>query len=497
MIMAGKNKNENSKSHLKKLKKYLVSGYVFIIVAVVIIISILTINKTDKALTSKVSNLTTALNMQMKINIESYLSKMETTGTLVFATEEVYTYDAASTDMDEYESLNTEKIISDNLFDICMMENFVDFGIVYSNNHVVGKVSNGTLKLFGDRLYDDLSAMITRQRTHDGWSTGYNNDFKRIYYVKRINDGAVLVTSFYTTELETVFEHPEEMIDMTVQLIDNNNAVIYSSDNEETGNRLSEEIEKRIDNRLSATIIDNEYLLTVSECGDSWYVICSIPTEIILAEKNEITFYIVIVGAAATIIAVILAVILAVSITNPMDNIVTTLDTKAHIDQLTGLLNKRSFEEFTENAFKNADASERFALIILDVDNFKGVNDTLGHAYGDKVLSGIGEIIKSVFSESDYKGRIGGDEFSVLARIPSEQFDDMNFIKFKCCDLCDAFHNNYTGDDGRYKISASIGVSLFSVHGQNFDKLYKCADKALYHSKKRGKDTYTIYDDKM
>lgn len=486
-------RNNNNSERIKRFKLNIIIGFVLIIISVTFIISLLTINKTDDVLKEKVSSMTAELNVQMKINIDSYLSKMETTGTLVFASEEVYKYNAVTAE-DEYEALSTEKIISDKLFDLCIMENFVDFGIVYSNNHIVGKVSNGTTELFGERLYEDLSSMINRPRTCDGWFTGYKDNFKRIYYVKSINEDALLVISFYTTELEYVFEHPGEMDEMNIRLVENNHIVIYSSVDGETGKPLPEPIEQRINGRTSAAVMDDDYLVTINSCGDSWYVICSIPTHLIMKEKNEIRLYTILVGSLAAVIAAIMSIIFSLKITNPVNNIVTTLDNKAHIDQLTGILNKRSFEEYTENVLKQTDLSKHHAIILLDVDNFKGVNDTLGHTYGDKVLAEIGNILRTVFNSDDYLGRIGGDEFCVFLNIPdSRQNDYAEFIRTKCEDLCRAFHNNYTGDDNGYKISASIGAAVFSQHGTDFSQLYKCADLALYESKHKGKDTYTIF----
>jgi diguanylate cyclase (GGDEF)-like protein len=177
---------------------------------------------------------------------------------------------------------------------------------------------------------------------------------------------------------------------------------------------------------------------------------------------------------------------------------VTALNKKAHIDQLTGILNKRSFEECTEAAIRYAGSKEKYALILLDVDNFKGVNDTLGHAYGDRVLAEIGDILRAVFRQEDYLGRLGGDEFAVFLNIPlSMQQDYQNFVKSKCAELCSAFHNNYTGDDGTYKVSASIGAALYPAHGATFGELYRLADSALYNSKSQGKDMYTIYTEDL
>lgn len=494
--MAGKEKKkEHHAENIKRLKLSMILGYAAIVVAAILFVSLLAVQKTDEVLKNKVSTMASSLNVQMKLNMDSYLTRMETIGTLVFASEEAYTYDATEEGMDEYEALNTEKIISDELYSLCIMENFVDYGIVYRNNHIVGKISNGTIDLFGDRLYTDLEERITRNRTKDGWFTGYHENFKRIYYVKRVHENALLVISFYATELENVFDNPETLKDMEIRLTEQSHKIIYSSVEGETGTELPEMIYERVENRNSATVMDDAYLVTVNSCGDSWYVICSIPTQIILNEKNEMRLYIYVAAIAAALLAIVMGTLLSIKVTDPVSNIVTTLDTKAHIDQLTGILNKRSFEEYTENVLRQALPLENHALILLDVDNFKGVNDTLGHAYGDQVLAEIGNILRNVFGKEDFLGRIGGDEFCVLLNPSETEGDFLRSVCEKCEALCEAFHHNYTGDDGAYKISASVGAALFPVHGDTFAKLYKRADRALYVSKRKGKDTYTIYEE--
>lgn len=482
---------------VRKFIMAMTCGYIAIMIGLTAFITYLSINKTDTILKTQASSMTSALNIQMKMNLSRFLENMETTATLIFASENAYKYDASNESNDEYEALAVEEEISDNLYNLCIMENYVDFGIVYSNNHIVGKVSNGTVDLFGDNLYKDLSSFINRQRTCDGWSTGYNNDYTRIYYVKRVNENAVLVTSFYTTELEDVFEHPGGIGDTSIRLTEENGVIIYSSEEDETGKYLPESIKSRISDN-SATRIDDEYLITFTNCGDDWKVICSVPTSIILKEKNEYQIYIVIVCALSTLIAILLTVAFSLKMSNPVNDMVDVLNKKAHVDLLTGVLNKRSFEEYTENAINSAESSDIYALILLDVDNFKGVNDTLGHAYGDKVLANIGVILRSVFREGDYLGRLGGDEFCVFLKMSAVNSGSAsNFTIKKCEQICSAFHNNYTGDDNSYKISASVGAALFPKNGKTFSELYKCADTALYQSKHKGKDTYTIYTEEM
>jgi diguanylate cyclase (GGDEF)-like protein len=132
-------------------------------------------------------------------------------------------------------------------------------------------------------------------------------------------------------------------------------------------------------------------------------------------------------------------------------------------------------------------------MILLDVDNFKGVNDTLGHAYGDEVLAKIGGSLRAIFSTEDYVGRIGGDEFCVFVNTEApENMDYTDFIRTKCEMISAAFREHYTGADGTYKISGSIGCAFFVKDGEDFQALYHAADQALYASKHRGKDTYTI-----
>ncbi len=489
-------KNSSNNKQIRYTKIYMIVGYSIVIFIAIIFISVLTFSRTSKIMEQKTLDMTSALNVQLKLNINSYLTKLETTGALIFATPEIYEYDAINPDCDEYEALQTEKIVDTKLMELCIMENYVDFGIVYANNHSVGKLSNGTKNLFDDKLYSELEKIITRNRTMDGWATGCLEDYKRMYYVKRVNENAVFVSSFYITELENVFVIPDALNDMKVRLVNGRDFTVYSTESDEIGMALSETISERITNLVNVAFVDQQFLITVNNCGNNLRVICSIPRAIILKELNDIYISMLLIASVAVVISIILGIWLAVRIINPVNNLVSTLDSQARIDRLTGILNKRSFEEAVGNCLSNE--KKMGALLILDVDNFKGVNDTLGHSYGDKVLANIGQILRDNFRASDFLGRIGGDEFAVFLNISEKETDNfMNIVISQCKALCEAFHNNYTGDDNTYKISASIGVSISPENGKNFAELYKCADKALYFSKKNGKDTYTIYNEAM
>lgn len=491
--MAKKVPNRRSSNKVRMIHAGMIIGYAAIVLLAVAIVSTLALRKTDQVLKNKVITMTSSLNVQMKLNVESYLSRMENIATLAFGEELAYKYDATDPDNDEYESINIEKTITSRLFSLCIMENFVDYGIVYRNNRTVGKISNGTGSLFGEKLYSELESMIKREDAQDGWFTGYNGDYRRIYYVKRVHENAILFISFYANELNDVFDNPETLSDMDIRLVNEEYKIIYSKNGEDLGTQLPEEIKQRIGYKNSASSLDDKYMVSVNGCRD-WYVVCSIPTNIILKEKNEMTRYIYMTAVIATLLAALAGMYISHILSNSLKSMVYSLDDKASIDQLTGVFNKPTFEEFAGKTLENSLISEYRALVIIDVDDFKQVNDNHGHAAGDRILESIGKILKDVFTENDYVGRIGGDEFCVLV---NTQLGDINklraYTEKSCKELEQAFHNNKYAQSLEIKLSASIGIAMFPSDGNGFADLYRAADEALYESKSRGKDCYSFY----
>ncbi len=160
---------------------------------------------------------------------------------------------------------------------------------------------------------------------------------------------------------------------------------------------------------------------------------------------------------------------------------------ETQLDSLTGLTNKMHTQQLISN-YLHDNPMCNCALFVIDVDNFKSVNDNNGHLFGDAVLTSIAAAIKSTFRNSDIVGRIGGDEFMVLMkdyRTLSDVIDKANALKH-------VIRNTYVGE-GDYVISVSVGISLFNEHGEDFNTLYQKADNAMYFNKNNGKDGYTIY----
>lgn len=160
---------------------------------------------------------------------------------------------------------------------------------------------------------------------------------------------------------------------------------------------------------------------------------------------------------------------------------------KMQRDSLSKLYNKAATHNHIQSLLSNH-PKKLFAFFILDIDNFKQVNDTFGHAAGDYIISEFSKILKGQFRKEDIIGRIGGDEFVVFIPAPSREW-----IEKKAQNLILALHHSFLCANELCHVSSSIGIAITPEGGTDFETLYKNADNALYHSKKLGKNRFTIY----
>ncbi len=157
-------------------------------------------------------------------------------------------------------------------------------------------------------------------------------------------------------------------------------------------------------------------------------------------------------------------------------------------DGLTGLYNKKMTEQQIKKQLSSNPPLKCGALMIIDVDNFKSVNDTFGHLYGDAVITQLGSALRSIFQKSDILGRVGGDEFFVFLR----NYNSPDVLKDRAAEVCNEFRKTYEQNNTVVKISASIGIAT-TENSFNFEDIYKFADIALYNTKSLGKNNFSFY----
>lgn len=174
-------------------------------------------------------------------------------------------------------------------------------------------------------------------------------------------------------------------------------------------------------------------------------------------------------------------------------NAIKQLWEAAHIDALTKLYNRYGMETWITQRLKEKDADDQAAMLVLDVDNFKYVNDTFGHMLGDALLVDIADMIRTLFPDDFFCGRIGGDEYQIFALNISK-----DIICAKAETLCKKIKEKYEKEHQDYNISISIGIAFSEENrGQDYAELYKMADLALYQAKEKGKNGYMLYGDNM
>lgn len=151
---------------------------------------------------------------------------------------------------------------------------------------------------------------------------------------------------------------------------------------------------------------------------------------------------------------------------------------RSRMDQLTGLLNKRSYERYCQKALRAKSYDASCALIVFDVDDFKDVNDRRGHIIGDRTLEIIGEVMTETFRTSDYVGRIGGDEFSALV-LPGSDDACLSAMAQRVLDEVAL----RTEDEIGQRVTLSVGIALRERSDAYYEKLFIAADTLLYNAK--------------
>ena len=163
-------------------------------------------------------------------------------------------------------------------------------------------------------------------------------------------------------------------------------------------------------------------------------------------------------------------------------------------DALTDLYNRREFEHLLDKTIANHSREfESFALFLIDIDNFKSINDTLGHIHGDRFLRKFSEQLSSLTRQSDTLSRIGGDEFTVITPRLKTATSARKFASR----LINGLNIPFLVDEKTITSTVSIGISIYPVDEETTEELLKNADIAMYYAKKTGKNNYRFYTEKL
>lgn len=295
----------------------------------------------------------------------------------------------------------------------------------------------------------------------DGQAISWGGETDNIYYNLEKN---------YYEYMEGIVDNPVEIKKVYTQLQQNNQGICT----------LKVNGEKRI-------------VAYVPVGSKGFYLMAGVPEEYINENTKEewktmrdMVFQIIV-----ALIAFVGLVIIINIITRIEDNEKSReLARRADTDPLTGLNNKGATERKIKE-YMAEHPEEKGLMFVLDIDNFKKINDTMGHNFGDEVLRTLGVRLRAEFRATDILGRTGGDEFTVFLCNMKEDA----IIKEEAKRMERIFKDFQAGDYVRYTATASIGAAVFPSDGKEFEELYKAADYALYVAKRRGKNQLAFYGD--
>lgn len=164
---------------------------------------------------------------------------------------------------------------------------------------------------------------------------------------------------------------------------------------------------------------------------------------------------------------------------------------RAHFDSLTGLVNRALFHDRLEQAVTRASrAGRRVALMFIDLDGFKEVNDTLGHEIGDQVLKAVAKLLRGAARKNETVARLGGDEFTVVL----EQTDDISDVAVVAKRILRAFEAPIATAGKEIRVTCSVGIAVFPDTASDAESLLRNADAAMFHAKKSGRNNVRFHE---
>lgn len=171
-------------------------------------------------------------------------------------------------------------------------------------------------------------------------------------------------------------------------------------------------------------------------------------------------------------------------------NLSAKMEQKSKLDPMTGLLNKYTIEFLVDEYFKHMDSNSAAALLLVDMDHFKQINDTLGHLAGDTILADTATIIRRFFKEDAWCGRVGGDEFMVFVK----DVKDMSTLLLQAEILRQEIAKTTQERNITIAIQASVGVAVSTAGFYDYASIFAAADEALYQAKKEGRNKISVIE---
>ena len=484
---------KNNKKVTKKItNQIIISSSIIITVVIVLVITIFSaLVRTD--IKNQAYRSVSSLNSELGIAVDTQLMNLRNSAITICSDDRVgaiveQTHSAT-------DGLTDDEIqIKNVLSKAAVMNDFSNFMIVCSDGFYLG-VMNETLRQFvvSNDIYASLSSLL--DNAESTWTTEVTPEKNMISHVIRINEQAVFIASIDSADIVGVMDAAAYLDGVKGYICDKKYSIFCTTDMEAKPEGYIDTSISRMIYTVGGTRSGKAYTVGSYVLCNGWIAVTAIPNSSLLAIVTDSLKIMVPIAIVIWLIAIILTIVLTNRIIDGVDRAVDKLSDKSQNDLLTGLLNKKTFEEYVKNRLETPVSNCSYALVFMDVDNFKGVNDRCGHEMGDEVLRSFAHSIGATFRELDIKGRLGGDEFAVLMEINStDRVQVIRIVNEACKRFRDRLHQKaHSARQSIPAVTSSMGAAIWKGDGEGFEAIYRKADNALYSSKEKGKDTWTIY----
>ncbi|HEB82018.1 MAG TPA: EAL domain-containing protein [Gammaproteobacteria bacterium] len=301
------------------------------------------------------------------------------------------------------------------------------------------------------------------------------------------------VAEIYLEELRKKFSTPKSVL-----IIQKDNRILHIAGKpQEDITAITDELRQAYTDKSKHGMIhlnDHAYYWAVSQLPAKGYQLVMLEPAADEEKKiaSTLRFRLLSAGLIILWIAVWISLLLTTKISRQLNEKNEQLKHMALHDRLTGLSNRTLLSDRLEQLLRQSQRNEQhFALLLIDLDRFKEINDTLGHQFGDKLLKQVSQRLLKSIREEDSVARLGGDEFAIL--LPQTGRAGAELIARR---IIHTMEEPFIIDDVSTESRASIGIALYPEHGNNSDSLMQYADVAMYQAK-RSQTGYAIYDPQL
>ena len=449
----------------------------------------------NRLLLAQSENYTTVSARQSSNNIRNFCRSAEMGARLIYDEPDLVSFYPKQEIMTA-EEINTVQQLSNIMNKSSYIFDFADFGVIYSSGAVAGNVTDGTRALFGQNVFG--RAVLLLGQKSESWTAFFSGNLSRVCFLKKLNDNAVFISSFYATKIGNVFNSMAENTNVAICVTDSTDRVIYGSDNMtvSAGDRLPGDILSRFDGKVNVTVGDDEGAACVIELDNGWRVYSIIsPVRLGRGPSLNAESFILIMGLTLLMTFVIAgAIISAVFLSDGSAKRILGKE----LDTSTGVLTPFYCEERVSELIETSLLGGTWAFTLVKIKDYEIIKERLGSDFTEGGLRMLSDILHEGFGDDAAIGLNSRNEFVVFSDFSDyDIFKAHDALKSKHEEIRARFAELLVGENSDFKLDTAMGVCIYPDHGKDYDELDYKASLALSSALELDNDSLVFFDEKL